>query len=150
MSLSADKKVQLKKGDLLFKKGNISECAYILKSGTICCFLLSEDKRVIPVTMYMDHGLVGEEASFDDNASYIYHAVALEDSVLVKVPKKDILAYLEEAGAWMRKILSDISARIENTLHIMNEHKIVDQRLCGGISLSTEETKIILDAISKN
>ncbi len=150
MTISAKNTIQLQRGDLLFKKGEVSTCAYILKNGRVSCSILTDDKRIIPVSLFIDHGLIGEEASFDDGASYIYNAVALEDSTLIKVPKSDVLTYLEEAGTWMRKILSDISHRIENTLSIMNEHKIIDDRLCGGESLSTEETRLILDALAKS
>jgi CRP-like cAMP-binding protein len=142
------KEVTLEEGQILFKKGQSCKYCYIVRNGHVACFSLSSDKRVVPVFSVKDFGLVGEDSLFNSKEVHDYNAIVLSKTVLVKIPKKDVMLYLNEAGDWMKNILFDLAEKLSNTAEVVVEHKIVDERLNEGELFSDEEQKILLKAIS--
>ena len=140
----------LEQGDVLFKKGDPCKFSYILKVGKISCFSMSKDKRIVPILLTRDSGLIGEDCVFQADPTYRYNAVAMEKSNLIKIPNEDVMTYLNEAGGWMFKVLTDISARVSKTQEIVVEHKILDDRLNGGESFSAEDEKFLINALNNN
>lgn len=145
MNLSSNdfESVYLKKGDILFKKGEKSKHCYIVKQGYIACFSLSKDKRVVPLFSINDHGLIGETDLFKDNPTYSHFAVAMSDVEAIKVPNKEIKTYLRSASDWITQVFQDLGDKINNTCDMLVEHKIVDERLNGG-QLFTDEEEVFL------
>ncbi len=145
------KSISLERGDVLFKQGQECKKAYLLQHGHIACFILSEDKRVIPLFTRTEAGIIGENSLFQlGEAKYTFHAVALKNSKLLEVSHIDVQNYLDEAGQWIQNILRDISSRLEKTSQALGEHKIIDNRLNAGESLEVEDIKLLLNAISYN
>lgn len=142
------KEVTLDEGEILFKKDTKCDYCYIVRTGHIACFSLSSDKRVVPIFSVKDSGLVGEDCIFSEEPTHQYNAIALCKSILIKIPRKDVMLYLNEAGDWMKNILFDLSDKVSNTSEVVIEHKIVDERLNGGELFSDEEQKILLKVIS--
>lgn len=152
MSISLDAKAfsesKLEKGQIIFSKGDKAESIYILNSGQVACFLISKDKRIIPVYSLRNNGIFGEDGVLSKASSYQYFAVALEDSTVTRIPKADISAFMSEAADWIPNILNNISERIHNTIEVISEHKIIDDRLNGGEEFSQEEEKLILKSLT--
>ncbi len=140
--------ITLNDGDILFKDKEKCEFCYIVRNGHIACFSLSADKRVVPVFSVKDTGLIGEDCVMAENPKFGYYAIALSKTTLIKVPRKDIMLYLNEAGDWMKNILFDLTDKVKNTSDVVVEHKIIDERLNDGHLFSDEEQKILLEAIS--
>lgn len=140
--------VTLNDGDVLFKADQKCDSCFIVRNGHIACFSMSSDKRVIPMFSVKDNGLIAEDCVLSEKPRYEYNAVALTRTVLVKIPRKDVMTYLNEAGDWMKNILFDLSDKVKNTTDVVVEHKIVDERLNGDYLLSDEEQKILIKAIS--
>lgn len=138
----------LNEGEVLFKKEEKCKFCFIVRTGHIACFSLSSDKRVVPIFSVKDTGLIGEDCLFSQDPIYKYNAIALEKTVLIKIPTKDVMLYLSEAGDWMKNILFDLAEKVSNTSDVVVEHKIVDERLNGGNLFTDEEQKILLKAIS--
>lgn len=140
---------RLERGDVLFKYGDTCDHAYLLQEGHVACFLLSEDKRIIPLFTKKDVGLIGEQSLFHESGpTYTFYAVALSGSTLYKIPREEVLSFLGEAGLWIKNILSDISGRLEKTSLALQEHKIIDSRLNENEDFEVEDIKVLLNAIS--
>ena len=140
--------VQLAKGQLIFSKGDKARNIYILNSGKIACFLLSKDNRVIPVHGLKNNGIFGEDGVLAKEQVYQYFAVALEDSSATLIPHKDVNAFIKDSASWIKNILNTISDRIHNTLDVISDHKIIDDRLNSGSEFSQAEEKLILNSLN--
>jgi CRP-like cAMP-binding protein len=134
--------LDLKKGDVLFKEGDLAEYFYLISEGKVCSFKL-RDGRVIPLFVANDKQLVGEETILKDDTHHNYIAVALEDSFLVKVSKSSVFEFLNSNSEWMKNILGDISTKLTKMYETAKEHKIVDSELFG-MSQLLEEDEILL------
>lgn len=148
MSLSIDNgedEVKLEKGSLLFKQGDASDFLYIIKSGEVVCFS-SVKGQIVPLFTSIEHDLVGDEASVDAQA-YDYNAVATEDSVLVKVPAKDIQTFLNTSPKWMKDLFKHLSEQIIETQQILSEHVIRDELLTLKKELSPEKLQFLTKAL---
>lgn len=141
--------VSLSEGDVLFKRGDKCKYTYIVTSGHIACFSFSSDNRAIPIFSVRDTGLVGEDGAFLVVPNYGYNAVALSSSSVIKIPVKEIMTYLNEAGDWISNILGDLSEKLSNTTDIIVDHKIIDDRLNGGVLFTDQEEKVLINAIAK-
>ena len=152
MSISLDAKAfsesQIEKGQIVFSKGDKAENIYILNNGQVACFLVSKDKRIIPVYSLKNSGIFGEDGVLSKSGFYQYFAVALEDSTVTKIPDSDVSTFMKEAANWIPNILNNISDRIHNTIEVISEHKIIDDRLNGGEEFSQEEEKLILKSLT--
>ncbi len=144
---NAFEEMRLSSGEVLFKQGSRCNFSYILNQGHVICFSLSNDNRVIPVFSVKNNGLIGEDAIFSEDGKHKYYAVALKDSQLTKLPRKDILTYINSAGDWIKKILFDLAEKVTNTNALISEHKILSERLNAGETLSLQEEKLLLKAI---
>ena len=79
---------------------------------------------------------------------YQYFAVALEDSSATLIPHKDVNAFIKDSASWIKNILNTISDRIHNTLDVISDHKIIDDRLNSGSEFSQAEEKLILNSLN--
>ena len=79
-----DKKF-IPKGDAIFRDGDPGEAAYLIESGTMGIFKTVEGEEIQLATM-SDGELLGEMAIIDGFAR-MAHAIALEDSVVVTIPR---------------------------------------------------------------
>ena len=145
MSLLLDSSVDtvsIKKGDVLYNEKEQPVSFYIVLSGKIVC-AKTNDKNIIPIFTAGTQDIVGEDCVLCDEPNYLYSAVALEDSELVKVDKSDVYEYLDSQSDWISNILKSISEKISHTSHVLAEHKIQDEKLTAG-DLLTEEQEALL------
>ena len=138
--------IRLNKGDVLFREGDLVKNIYVLREGCISC-CKNNDGRVFPIFTAKKQGLIGEDCAFGDNKKYFYSAVALEDSYLIKMSVRDIKKYLSSSNEWIRKVLTDMSDKLEHTAEFISEHRIVSEKLNAGVSFSSEEEAFIKKAL---
>lgn len=143
--LFTEKKIE--KGELIFSKGERSQNVYLLNKGKICCFLLSSDKRIVPVFTLVNEGIFCEDAVLSKDGICEYYATSLEECTVTLIPKGDVSNFVKESSNWVKNILQNISARVQHTVDIIGEHKILDSRLNGDAELSQSEEKLILNSI---
>lgn len=144
------KEMNLPKGQLIFSKGDPAKNIYILNRGRIVCFLLSKDKRVVPVHGLEDGGIFGEDGVLANQQVYQYYAVAIEDSAVTLIPKSDVNTFIKDSADWLKNILNTISERVHNTIELISEHKIIDDKLYGLGEFSQADEKLILKSLQES
>ena len=151
MDLSLKTKVfresSFSKGDIIFSKGDMAKNIYILNRGKVACFIVSKDKRIIPIHGLENSGIFGEDGVLAQEQVHRYFAVATMDSLVTMIPRKDVNSFLDGSSDWLKNILNTISERIHNTVELISEHKIIDERLNGGSEFSQEDEKLILKSL---
>ncbi len=126
---------KFKKDNLIFHSSSSAECLYIVKTGKVLV-VKEVDKRIIPIKVVEANGFLGEGV-VGTKAAWGVSAIALEDSELVSVPKKEMMQFFDEAPAWVKTVVETITSRINQTQDLLAEHKIIDSELCGGIELNS-------------
>jgi CRP-like cAMP-binding protein len=147
LSAKFENSITLAKGELLFRKNDNVNDIYLLKKGHVACVALNQD-RVIPIFSVKDQGLLGEDCIFVENSKFFYSAVALEDSIIVKIAKSDIMKFIESSSDWIKNIFVDMSEKIEHTTSIIGEHRIMNEKLNGGLLLTEKEEILIKKALN--
>ncbi|MGK0367607.1 MAG: CRP-like cAMP-binding protein [Thermoproteota archaeon] len=150
MSLSLDDRsdvndLKIEKGSVLFKTGDACEFLYIVKSGEVCSFT-AQKGQIVPLFVSKAAEFVGDQVAATEK-EHTCNAVALMDSELVRVPSKDIAAYLAAAPAWIRSVVEIIGERVVETEHIISEHKIRDDKLTLGKELEPEKLALLTKAL---
>lgn len=104
---------QLGKGELLFQQGDEGTALYILAQGRI---KISLSRRMDNVTLaILGQGeFLGEMALLDDLPRSA-DAIALEDSQLYVLNRKDFLSFLSNNGHTVYAILNSLSRRLRKT-----------------------------------
>ena len=92
-----------REGDLVFKEGDPGDAAVIVESGSIGIFKTIEGEEVQLATMNMGE-LFGEMAIVDGSAR-MAHAVALEDSVVVSLPRAGLEALLAKQAPMVKTLI---------------------------------------------
>jgi CRP-like cAMP-binding protein len=146
LSITNENSIRIEVGECLFKENDTVQSVYLLKRGHITCVTLNQD-RVIPIFSVKDQGLVGEDCLFLKEPKYFYSAVALESSVVVKLAKSDIMKFIDSSSDWIKNIFTDMSEKIEHTKSIISEHRIIDDKLNGGLPFSQKEEILIKKAL---
>ena len=140
--------ITLERGEVLFKKGDPCLNSYIVKSGHVACFSLSEDNRIIPTFTVRDNGVIAEDNIFSKEESYTYYAVILDTTTLVKIPNSEVMTFLGSSADWMKTIIFDLAKKVLKTMDIIVDHKILDERLNAGVELSSEDSALLFKVIS--
>lgn len=131
-----DSEVVLSKGDILFQEGEVVEFVYVLKRGLLLSVTKSGE-RIVPIFSVKDQGVLGEDCAFKGD-KYFYSSIAMESSVLVKIPKQDITKFLNSSSDWLNKVLLDMSEKLNSTKTIISEHRIFSDKLMSGIDFTNE------------
>ncbi|MBD64008.1 MAG: hypothetical protein CME62_02295 [Halobacteriovoraceae bacterium] len=129
-------------GDVIFKEGEEQKNLIVVKSGNIACVKLVKE-RLIPVGFYAGEGVLGEEGVLSEDNTCLYSAVALSDVKVIQVPRRDIHRVLGESNEWVQNVLKDMSHKIGNTMKVLADHRIVDDRFNGNRIFTTEEESLI-------
>lgn len=103
--------VKIPKGAALFDEGQFVDAFYILAFGKVKLFRLSPtgDENIIHIQS--DGELIAEAAIFDDER-YPANSVAIEESLLVKVPAEQFKAMLKNNPELCFKIMSSYAKRL--------------------------------------
>lgn len=97
-----DKKF-FQEGETVFQEGDLGDAAYIVESGLVGIFKSVEGEDVQLATMNMGE-LFGEMAIID-GSKRMAHAVALEDSVLVCLPRAGLEAMLAKQAPMVKTLI---------------------------------------------
>ncbi|MCH7865981.1 MAG: cyclic nucleotide-binding domain-containing protein [Proteobacteria bacterium] len=92
-----------REGDLIFKEGDSGDGAFIVETGLIGIFKTVEGEEVQLATMTTGE-LFGEMAIVDGSAR-MAHAVALEDSVIVSLPRAGLEALLAKQAPLVKTLI---------------------------------------------
>jgi CRP-like cAMP-binding protein len=141
MNISLNESVNIekfKKDEVLFKEGELPDSFFIVLSGTVIT-LKWFDGRLTPIFTAIAEDIVGEDCVFSDRDQYFYSAIATEDCEVIRVQKADTFKYLNSQSTWIRKILQNISEKIEHTSEVIAEHRILDSKLLANSEFTDEQ-----------
>ena len=140
-----DKKF-IPKGDAIFRDGDPGEAAYLIESGTMGIFKTVEGEEIQLATM-SDGELLGEMAIIDGFAR-MAHAIALEDSVVVTIPRAGIDAMLAKQNPLIKTLIQILVDNLRNVHEIyMKRPRSVHDFLnafdfhAGGLTRNLEHNK---------
>ncbi len=100
------------KDEVIFKEGDPGEAAYLVESGSVGIFKTVEGEEIQLATM-SDGELFGEMAIID-GSSRMAHAVALEDSVIVAIPRAGLEALLAKQEPLVKTLIQILVENLRN------------------------------------
>ena len=109
----------IKKGEVLFRQGDEGTALYIIQQGRI---KISVSRRADTVTLAIlgEGEFLGEMALLDDLPRSA-DAMAMEDSQLYALNRKDFLSFLNSSENAVRAVLSSLSMRLRRTDNLLAE-----------------------------
>jgi CRP/FNR family cyclic AMP-dependent transcriptional regulator len=102
------------KGMIIFHKGGLGQTLYIIESGKVRIFILSESGQEISVNIY-GPGEVFGELSLLDGQPRSAGAVALDKTVTLTLRREDVLPLLEAYPRMARGIIEVLGTRLRYT-----------------------------------
>ena len=102
------------KGMIIFHKGSPGQTLYIIESGKVRIFIISESGQEISVNIYGPGDVFGELALLD-GLPRSAGAVAVEKSVTFTLHRDDFLRHLEAYPRMSRSIMEVLSTRLRYT-----------------------------------
>lgn len=114
------RKQEVKKGDVLFRKGSEGTTLYIIQEGAIKIVLPSRlgDERIVAILSAGD--FFGEMALLDGMPRSA-DAVAIKPSKLLLLNRSDFLWFLKKSDAAIEKILWSLSMRLRKADDLLEE-----------------------------
>lgn len=107
-------RVDLVKGDVLFRKGDEGDCLYIVQKGAVKIVLPSPQGGEMIVCIFSAGDFLGELALLDREPRSA-DAVAVRDSRLIAITRQDFLDFLRSNEVAMETVLSTLSKRLRKT-----------------------------------
>ncbi|ANU27004.1 Crp/Fnr family transcriptional regulator [Planococcus versutus] len=89
---------EIKKGDFLFREGDLTEGISIIRSGKIRIEKVTPDGRELTLKICGPGQLVGEVTIFSDASKYVLDARAIEDAVYLQISIKDLEEAMQSNG----------------------------------------------------
>ena len=114
------RRLQAKKGDVLFRKSSEGNALYVIREGAIKIVLPSRMGEERIVTIFSTGDFFGEMALLDGQPRSA-DAVALKPSKLLVLDRKDFLKFLNAHEAAMATILSTLSMRLRKTDEMLED-----------------------------
>ena len=96
-------KTFIQKGDMIFREGDPGDAAYIVETGMVGVFKTVEGERVDLATM-KEGELFGEMAIID-GSNRMANAVAMEDSVIITLPRAGLEAMLAKQEPLVKTLI---------------------------------------------
>ena len=100
------------KDQVIFREGDLGEAVYLVESGSIGIFKTVEGEEIQLATM-KEGELCGEMAIID-GSDRMAHAVALEDSVIVTLPRAGLEARLAKQEPLVKTLIQILADNLRN------------------------------------
>ena len=130
--------VQYVKNELLFRFGDKDDTLYIINNGRVRIYSLSESGREQTIRILHPGDFMGEVAVLQTEGYHSNYAEAISETSICRIHKKNLDQYLDLYPEIMRRILSDITKRLQ-----LSEKQTVQ------VSIEPVEARII-DFLSEN
>lgn len=101
-----------RKNEMIFHAGDAADCFYIIARGTIRLFRLDANGDDVPVNIFQEPESFAEAAVFRE-ATYPVSAQALEDSRLIRLAAKPIVARIKSEPAFALGALESMSRHLK-------------------------------------
>jgi CRP-like cAMP-binding protein len=133
--------------ELIFKPGQSVKELFIVQSGKVLTFYIS-DGRIVPISMAMTGDFLGHDAVFNRD-EYVCYAVALDHTGVAPIRKADITDILKNSPDWVRNLIETMSNRLNSTQEILSEFKIVSSELTNDEELNPKLEAQLLKIVQK-
>jgi len=100
---------------LVYQQGSRAQNLYLIESGTVRIFALSDTGQEITLDVYGPNECFGETALLDGNLR-ITSAVALEKTVTYTLGRGDLVRYLESHPQVARRVIELLAHRLEHVI----------------------------------
>ena len=120
------KKQFVEEGETLFKEGEKGDAAYIVNSGKIGIYKYVEGEEV--ELAVLNPGELFGEMAIVDGSSRMAHAVAIEESVVVKIPADALNSRLSKADPFIKALMNILvqSLRGVHNTYMRRSRSLVD------------------------
>jgi len=120
---------EYKKGQLLFKEGNLSKGIYIIKKGKVKMYKTDEEGREYILYIYKKEEYFGYRPLLGDEPHPV--SVAALDNVAVSfIPKEVFITLLESSEAIARKLLINLAKEFSvliNKMTVFSQHSVKER-----------------------
>lgn len=110
----ATQSASYKKGEIIYQAGNQSDSLYIVRSGKIRIYRLSESGKEQLVRFLGPGDFTGEHALFSESVHESY-AEAVENTEVCLIKRKDLQKFLMRYPSISLKILAEFSRRLDKS-----------------------------------
>lgn len=112
--MATTKSVTYKRGEIIYRAGSQSDSLYIVNSGKIKIYRLSEAGKEQVVRILNPGGFTGELALFNESLHEAY-AEAMEETQVCRIERRDLQEFLVKFPSISLKILAEFSNRLEQS-----------------------------------
>jgi CRP-like cAMP-binding protein len=122
---SLDKKF-FSEGDDVFREGDPGDAAYLVETGSVGIFKTVEGEEIQLASM-KDGELFGEMAILD-GSERMAHAVAMEDTVVIAIPRAGLAAMLEKQPTLVKTLIQILVENLRNVheIYMKRPRSVID------------------------
>lgn len=115
MIAASAKTLHLQKGEILFRAGESDDTLYIINSGKVRIYHLSDSGKDQLVRILNPGDFTGEVAIFQPGSVHENHAESLQDTSVCLIKQTDLQQYLIQYPQISLKILSEVTMRLKDS-----------------------------------
>lgn len=143
------KTVQVKKGKLLFRQGELADCIYVLVHGKLAVYFKSDDNEKKLINEVLPGQSIGELSAISTGLRSAT-AKAVKECVLLKLPSEDFISLCQEYPSVSIDTLNVALKQSRNSLKMMFQKKSSRKSIVILPANKSVDLKIFHDNIVKN
>jgi CRP-like cAMP-binding protein len=123
---------QFKKGDIVFREGNPCDYFYIIQKGRVKCFKESPSGKRLIILIGKRYETLNAAVLFGGHP-HIFCAMAMEETILLRVDRSVYLSWVQENPAVLQRVLILIVQALGTAYNKLLNNTIgesVEQRVC--------------------
>ena len=120
-------KIEIKKGQKLFKEGDRTQDLYIIQKGLVKIYKEVEGE-LLPLGIVKEGQFIGELAFFDGKPRSAT-AEAVTDLEVLKFEKTMLEKELAKLPTWLLTLINSIAFRVREADELVKRNKIVDKKV---------------------
>lgn len=121
--------IEYKKGDVLFREGEVSKDLYIIQNGIVKIYKEVDGKR-LPIALVHAGQFVGE-LSFFDGKPRSASAEAATELKVIKLDQAKLEKEIRRLPSWLLVLIRSIADRMREADELVKRNKIVDAKMSG-------------------
>ncbi len=132
-----DLKLEIKKGEKLFKEGDRTQDLYIIQKGSVKIYKEVEG-QLLPLGIAKEGQFIGELAFFDGKPRSAT-AEAITDIQVLKFEKSQLEKELAKLPGWLITLINSIAYRVREADELVKRNKIIDKKVSKEFEMIKEE-----------
>jgi CRP-like cAMP-binding protein len=142
--------MKYKKGEIIYLEGELSEKLFVINTGKVKIYKLSEEGKEQIIRILQVGDFMGELSLFT-NYPLKNNAEAIETTTLCTIDSKQINDLIEKRPSIALKIMKELSTRLEKTESLIESigHRNVEQRVADILLRMADDNNVVNLSISK-